>query len=206
LTIAGNVVDEANLKVSNNPVNGYMLTAQSGNSGGLTWAAAGGNTLVSVSASSGNFTNSNSADAITNAGNNVYYIVYTAPANMYFSGLKINLPITNKQITNTYFGFSVGFFVNGVTQQTVSMFTNVQNEVNSLVDASLLLNAATRSPSDNFMFPTGSIARPFGFTSVGYLASGQKLGIALGNFPSSVNYGTFSGASSGSLQFLKILA
>ena len=42
LTIAGNVVDEANLKVSNNPVNGYMLTAQSGNSGGLTWAAAGG--------------------------------------------------------------------------------------------------------------------------------------------------------------------
>jgi len=42
LTIAGNVVDEANLKVSNNPVNGYALTAQSGNTGGLTWAAAGG--------------------------------------------------------------------------------------------------------------------------------------------------------------------
>jgi len=40
LTIAGNVVDEANLKVSNGPTNGYMLTAQSGNSGGLTWAAA----------------------------------------------------------------------------------------------------------------------------------------------------------------------
>ena len=38
--IAGNVVDEANLKVSNSPTNGYMLTAQSGNTGGLTWAAA----------------------------------------------------------------------------------------------------------------------------------------------------------------------
>ena len=39
--IADNVVDEANLKVSNAPTNGYMLTAQSGNTGGLTWAAAG---------------------------------------------------------------------------------------------------------------------------------------------------------------------
>ena len=38
LTIANNVVDEANLKVSNSPTNGYMLTAQSGNTGGLTWA------------------------------------------------------------------------------------------------------------------------------------------------------------------------
>ena len=41
-TIADNMVDEANLKVSNTPTNGYMLTAQSGNAGGLTWAAAGG--------------------------------------------------------------------------------------------------------------------------------------------------------------------
>lgn len=36
-TVADNVVDEANLKVSNNPINGYVLTAQSGNTGGLTW-------------------------------------------------------------------------------------------------------------------------------------------------------------------------
>jgi hypothetical protein len=39
LTISGNVVDEANLKVSNAPTNGYFLSAQSGNTGGLTWAA-----------------------------------------------------------------------------------------------------------------------------------------------------------------------
>ena len=32
-------VTEAKLKVSNNPVNGYFLSAQSGNTGGLTWAA-----------------------------------------------------------------------------------------------------------------------------------------------------------------------
>ena len=38
--IADNIVDEANLKVSNAPTNGYVLTAQSGDTGGLTWAAA----------------------------------------------------------------------------------------------------------------------------------------------------------------------
>ena len=40
--IADNVVDEANLKVSNSPTNGYFLSAQSGDTGGLTWAAASG--------------------------------------------------------------------------------------------------------------------------------------------------------------------
>jgi len=46
--IADNIVDEANLKVSNSAVNGYMLTAQSGNTGGLTWAEAGGGKILQV--------------------------------------------------------------------------------------------------------------------------------------------------------------
>ena len=48
--IADNIVDEANLKVSNAPVNGYVLTAQSGNTGGLTWAeqASGGGSSSSI--------------------------------------------------------------------------------------------------------------------------------------------------------------
>ena len=60
LTIADNVVDEANLKVSNAPTNGYFLSAQSGNTGGLTWASAGGgNTAVAqhqVFTATGTFT------------------------------------------------------------------------------------------------------------------------------------------------------
>ena len=36
--VADNVIDEANLKVSNSPTDGYFLSAQSGNTGGLTWA------------------------------------------------------------------------------------------------------------------------------------------------------------------------
>ena len=40
--IASNVVDEDNLKVSNSPSDGYILTARSGNTGGMTWEAAAG--------------------------------------------------------------------------------------------------------------------------------------------------------------------
>ena len=51
--VADNVVDEANLKVSNSPTNGYVLTAQSGNTGGLTWAeAASGADLYAANPSS----------------------------------------------------------------------------------------------------------------------------------------------------------
>lgn len=42
LTIADNVVDEANLKIDNAPTNDYVLTAKSSAAGGLTWAAAPG--------------------------------------------------------------------------------------------------------------------------------------------------------------------
>ena len=36
--IADDAINEVRLQVSNTPTNGYVLTAQSGNTGGLTWA------------------------------------------------------------------------------------------------------------------------------------------------------------------------
>jgi len=44
--IADQAINEAKLQISNAPTNGYMLTAQSGNTGGLTWAEAGSGTFV----------------------------------------------------------------------------------------------------------------------------------------------------------------
>ena len=59
--IADNVVDEANLKVSNSPTNGYFLSAQSGNTGGLTWATV--DALPSQSSNSGKFLTTNGTAA-----------------------------------------------------------------------------------------------------------------------------------------------
>ena len=59
--IADNVIDEANLKISNSPTNGYVLTAQSGNTGGLTWAQV--DALPSQSSNSGKFLTTNGTAA-----------------------------------------------------------------------------------------------------------------------------------------------
>ena len=60
--IADQAINEAKMQVSNSPVNGYMLTAQSGNTGGLTWAEA----------PSGGFVRVGGQSTHTNAGG--YYI------------------------------------------------------------------------------------------------------------------------------------
>jgi hypothetical protein len=59
--IADNVVDEANLKVSNTPTNGYFLSAQSSNTGGLTWAEV--DALPTQSSNSGKFLTTNGSAA-----------------------------------------------------------------------------------------------------------------------------------------------
>ena len=53
LTIAANVVDEANMKISNGPTNDYILTADSGATGGWKWAEAGGGADDSARTSAG---------------------------------------------------------------------------------------------------------------------------------------------------------
>jgi len=65
-TVDNNIIDEANLKVSNNPVNGYFLQAQSGDTGGLRWAQV---TLPSSSTLSGTTLSSGiTASSITSLG------------------------------------------------------------------------------------------------------------------------------------------
>ena len=54
--IADQAINEAKMQISNAPTNGYFLSAQSGNTGGLTWAEVSGSTftlLASVNTTSG---------------------------------------------------------------------------------------------------------------------------------------------------------
>ena len=59
--IADNIVDEANLKVSNAPTNGYFLSAQSGDTGGMTWAEV--DALPTQTSNSGKYLTTNGSAA-----------------------------------------------------------------------------------------------------------------------------------------------
>ena len=52
-------VSEAKLQVSNAPTDGYMLTAQSGNTGGLTWAEAPSSSTTAGAVGTYAFANTN---------------------------------------------------------------------------------------------------------------------------------------------------
>lgn len=53
--IADQAINEAKMQISNAPTNGYMLTAQSGNTGGLTWAEASSGKLLQVVSSTNTY-------------------------------------------------------------------------------------------------------------------------------------------------------
>ena len=86
-------VDEDNLHISNSPTNGYVLTAQSGNAGGLTWAAASSG----VSSSNGN----------TLAGSGAGEDLISGGTNNTLIGNDAGKEITDKD-NNTYIGYKAG--------------------------------------------------------------------------------------------------
>ena len=73
LTIADDVVDEANLKVSNSPTDGYFLSAQSGNTGGLTWAVVNTDLLNDTSPQLGGNLDTNSFEISLDDGHAVKF-------------------------------------------------------------------------------------------------------------------------------------
>jgi len=60
-TPSDGTVSEAQLNISNNPTNGHFLSAQSGNTGGLTWAEV--DALPSQSGNAGKFLTTNASTA-----------------------------------------------------------------------------------------------------------------------------------------------
>ena len=81
--IADQAINEAKLQISNAPTNGYMLTAQSGNTGGLTWAEASSGGLIKLTTTTLG-SNSSAIDFddtyITSTYTNYYIIGHILPA------------------------------------------------------------------------------------------------------------------------------
>ena len=113
-------VSEEKLKVSNSPVNGYFLSAQSGNTGGLTWAApvatsCTGNSATATALATARTINGTSFDGTAN-------ITVTAAAGT-LTGNTLNSSVTASSLTSL--GDLSGLTVTGnLAVDTSTLFVN----------------------------------------------------------------------------------
>ena len=153
--IADQAINEAKLQVSNAPTNGYMLTAQSGNTGGLTWAEASSGKIGQIVHTV--YNNTQSQHNINNQDQSTNFIVQITPS----AANSTILVQGHIQISMNagYGGFGIWFTreVSGQSNVTVGTATGGTNSQNNYHSQSI--NTQTAGTSGG----SGSCA-PFMFT------------------------------------------
>ena len=144
--IADQAINEAKLQVSNAPTNGYMLTAQSGNTGGLTWAEAGGGGLTfikrEVLGSNGDFDIDN---LFTTNFANYLVVLEDFTATVDSAGLRMRMHDTSGIVTGAKYRYACRYFTEdgGVDSNTGIDQTQFQIATNSEEDATWIGYNAT---------------------------------------------------------------
>ena len=155
--IADDVVDEANLKVSNSPTNGYFLSAQSGNTGGLTWAevSSGGGSLDLYAEN--------------------YDGTSTLPSATGTNSISVG-PFSTSTAVNTV---SIGSSADATADRAVSI--GVNSSASGL--RSIALGSSTANQSDAIAIGTGSSSLAVESTAIGHdaVASTGRQAMALGD-------------------------
>ena len=186
-TIADNVVDEANLKVSNSPTNGYVLTAQSGNTGGLTWAADSTTDSSKMPLAGGQFTGNvtfsgsqtvegvdiSASDAVLTS------TTTTAGAALPKAGGTMTGAITTLSITETETTKSSSFTPNLSTDGTIfdvsgsitiTMPSATAGKSFTIIDS----GSGTLSWSGTIKWPSGTAPSPSGATIYSFISNGTN--------------------------------
>ena len=152
--IADEAINEAKMQISNAPTNGYMLTAQSGNTGGLTWAEApsGGVTLVNSSAA----TTGDSLLALSSVFSSTYevYVIDVLGYQPSAAGYLLSQLATS----SGYLGSAINYF-SGLGKQDEN--TEVDNHVAGTGQTAIYLHPTSTRSDDhlnmkiNIYLPTG---------------------------------------------------
>ena len=140
-------VSEEKLKVSNSPVNGYFLSAQSGNTGGLTWAApvatsCTGNSATATALATARTINGTSFDGTSN-------ITVTAAAGT-LTGNTLNSSVTASSLTSL--GDLSGLTVSASNPQIVVQDSDGTNQTTQLIQSSGAFFIDVRNDSNNGTF------------------------------------------------------
>lgn len=97
-------VNEAKMQVSNSPTNGYFLSAQSGNTGGMTWAEAGGGAWVLIDTQTVSGTPTTiEPGAVFSATYDTYVVVIRRYNNVSGGGLHLQVGTSSGYTTSGYF-------------------------------------------------------------------------------------------------------
>ena len=124
--VADNIIDEANLKVSNSPTNGYVLTAQSGNTGGLTWAADSTTDSTKLPLAGGTLTGSVKGSTDTDATNTGSVTLNFTTNQNFVLTLTGNVTLANPTTEAVGQSGFIAFIQDGTGSRTVSLGTDYE--------------------------------------------------------------------------------
>ena len=124
--LANNIVDEANLKISNAPTNGHVLTAQSGNTGGLTWAADSTTDSSKLPLAGGTLTGSVKGSTDTDASNTGSITLNFTTNQNFVLTLTGNVTLANPSTEAVGQSGFIAFIQDGTGSRTVSLGTDYE--------------------------------------------------------------------------------
>jgi hypothetical protein len=141
--VADGIVDEANLKISNAPTNGYVLTAQSGNTGGLTWAADSTTDSTKLPLAGGTLTGSVKGSTDTDATNTGSITLNFTTNQNFVLTLTGNVTLANPSTEAVGQSGFIAFIQDGTGSRTVALGTDYETAA-----AAGLTLTATASATD----------------------------------------------------------
>jgi len=185
--VAGEAINESKLQVSNSPTNGLFLSAQSGNTGGLTWAEASAGKILQV-------VSTNFAGTFTTTSNTFQDVTdFKATLTPASSSSKVLVNLTISLGSNDWFGCNVVREVSGSSDVILNGgSTTVGNKLLSSFGSLYRVSAES-----NYSFGMVFLDSPSTTSAVTYQvmvnARGNSGGNVYVNRPSSWNDDAISG-------------